>query len=103
MFSTTDHLIPVNRRLLVEVHKKEEPRTTAGVLLPEDFNRHAEKYVRVTILAAASNCHKSYLDHLNQDAIVEKSMIEDLEVGSRPMTMIQENYVLVLVKDQKEN
>jgi len=98
VIETEGLLIPVNRRLLVEVHRPPDAKTESGVLLPEDFKKHTEKYARVTIVAAASSCHETYLDHVSGDAIVEKSMIEELPVGPRVVSMILENYVLALVR-----
>ena len=103
MFEAKNLLIPVNRRLLVEVHSPPDAKTKSGVLLPEEFKKHTEKYARVTIMAVASSCHDSYLNHLNRDAIVEKSMIEDLQVDSHSINMILENYVLALIKEKNES
>ena len=96
-------LIPVNRRLLVEVHHPPDAKTEFGVLLPEDFKKHTEKYARVTIVAVASSCHETYLNHVNGDAMVERSMIEDLQVGPHVISMILENYVLALVRETDES
>jgi hypothetical protein len=103
MFEIRDLLIPVNRRLLVEIHNPPDTKMKSAVLLPEEFKKHTEKYARVTIMAAASSCHESYLDHLGRDAIIEKSMIEDFQVGPHSVNMILENYVLALIKEKNES
>ena len=103
MLGAKDLVTPVNRRLLVEIHTLPDMKTTSGVLLPEDFEKHTEKYARVTIVATATDCHEAYLAHIGRDAIVEKSMIENLQVGSRILNMVLENYVLALVRETDES
>ena len=103
MFDEKDRLIPVNRRLMIEEQKHLENRTEFGVLLPEDFKKHSERYVKVAIVSVAADCREIYLNHVGLDAIVEKSMIEELHIGACTVSMVLENYVIALLRETNES
>jgi len=98
MFDNRELLVPVNRRLLIKVEDLNPAETKSGVLLPDDFNKESDTYIRAKIVAAAPDCNGAYVNHLDKDVVVEKSMIEEFTVGANSVKMILENYVLALVK-----
>ena len=92
---------PVNRYIQVKV--VEEPAmstTTAGILLPNDYEPTEERYVQARILAWSPDVR--FAEELSQDttAIIDRSMVEEINSNGNRMYMILDNYVLGLITEQ---
>ena len=101
MFDPDDALLPVNRRIMVSSATQSENTTESGFILPQDFKRDADLHARVTILAAAGDCSPVFRESIGHEAIVEKTMIETLRVGGRNIDVVLENYIVALLKENK--
>ena len=82
---------PINRYLLIEKKISEEEEKEL-VLLPEGYNRKQNDYEIVKVLDVAENC-TSGVDP-NQSIVVQSSMIEEINTGTKIYFLILENYVL---------
>ena len=100
-------LKPVNRHISIVPHFKEE-KTETGVILPEGFKQEESRFIKATVIDVASDCKKDF-HHLKygrvgpKEVVVDKSMIEEVEVGNKTHYMILENYVVGIYRRPNEN
>lgn len=96
--SRIEMLKPVNRHLLIVPHAQKN-ETTTGVLLPEDFQPDQPQYIEATVIAISEDCNKQFR-HLkygnidNNKIVVDRSMIQEINVKDKTHFMILENYVV---------
>lgn len=105
--SKITRLKPVNRYIAIVPHFK-TAKTESGVLLPDDFKQEEARYIKATVIDIASDCKKDfhYLKFGNvgpKDIVVEKSMIEGVEIDGKTNYIILENYVVGVYRRPDEN
>jgi co-chaperonin GroES (HSP10) len=85
---------PVNRYILIEIQDENENKTASGVILPDDFKVKDEKFVVANVISWAHDVR--FTESLSADAIVivDKSMVEEVNVNNQLFTIIQDNYVV---------
>tara|TARA_R110001599_G_scaffold242906_1_gene442653 strand:+ start:702 stop:986 length:285 start_codon:yes stop_codon:yes gene_type:complete len=91
---------PVNRYIQVKVIDEPKPSTTtAGILLPNDYEPTEERYVQAHIVAWAPDVR--FAGDLSEDttAIIDRSMVEEVNSNGARMHMILDNYVLGLITE----
>ena len=92
-------LKPVNRHLLILPHR-EEKKTNAGVLLRDDFKQKEDRYLIATVLDVSTDCaahfKKLQRNSLTEERqiVVEKAMIEEIEIKNKIYYLVLENYIL---------
>lgn len=94
---------PVNRYIEVELISSNVQETSTGVLLPHDYKPTEERFVKVKIKSWADDARfASTLDVLepNSCAIVDKTMIEELNFDGHKTSVILDNYILALLTVQ---
>ena len=87
---------PLNRYIQIEVEPKKPPQTETGILLPNDYKFEEAKHACVKVKSWDSTVR--FADSLNEDSwvIVEKSMIEEVNVRGNTINLVLDNYVLGL-------
>ena len=88
--------LPVNRHLRINLAKADN-KTSSGVLLPDSFNKESDKYEKVTVLSASSDCKPVFLGLEGREVFVEKSMIQEISVAGQSIALVLENYVIGVV------
>lgn len=88
--------LPVNRHLRISLEKVDN-KTSSGVLLPESFSKDSDKYKKVTVMSAATDCKPVFLDLEGKEIFVEKSMIQEISVSGQRVALVLENYVIGVV------
>ena len=107
MDSRVKILKPVNRHLLIVPHV-EENETSTGVILPEDYKPEQGTYIEATVVEIADDCDKQFR-HLKYDNICDKSivvdrtMIQEVNLKDRTHFMILENYVVGVYRRADES
>ncbi len=92
------NLKPSNRHLLVVPHFKKN-ETDSGVLLPEDYNPKEERYIEATVIDVADDCSQQFKHlrygtlHCNK-IVIDRTMIEQINVSGKIHYLILENYVM---------
>ena len=100
-------LKPVNRHISIVPHYKEE-QTDSGVLLPDNFKKEEARFIKATVIDIASDCKRDFHDLKYgtigpKEVVVDKSMIEEVEIGGKIHYMILENYVVGIYRRPNEN
>jgi|TARA_B100000242_G_scaffold224731_1_gene165267 co-chaperonin GroES (HSP10) len=82
---------PVNRYILIKMPPKPAD-TSSVVLLPEDYKPEEQRYSEVTVLRAADDVRFDLCQ--NNKIIVDRSMVEQITIGSTNYDVILDNYVI---------
>ena len=87
---------PLNRYIEIEVQPKKQPQTDTGILLPDDFKIEEARYACVKVKSWDSQVR--FADSLDQYTwlVVDKSMIEEVNVRGNTINLVLDNYVLGL-------
>ena len=87
---------PVNRYIEIEVQPKEQPQTDTGILLPSDFKIEEARHACVKV--KSWDAEVRFSDSLNENSwiVVDKSMIEEVNVRGNTINLVLDNYVLGL-------
>jgi len=87
---------PVNRYIEIEVQPKEQPQTDTGILLPSDFKVEEARHACVKV--KSWDAEVRFSDSLNENSwiVVDKSMIEEVNVRGNTINLVLDNYVLGL-------
>ena len=87
---------PLNRYIEIEVEPKKTPQTETGILLPNDFKMDEARHACVKVKSWDSEVR--FADCLNNDSwlLVDKSMIEEVNVRGNTINLVLDNYVLGL-------
>ena len=89
-------LKPVNRYVWISLPAAPQNTTESGIVLPDDFKPTEEKYITATVEAAAEDV-RFCLDPGVQ-IVVDKSMVEEVNVDNQLFTLVQDNYILGVLK-----
>jgi co-chaperonin GroES (HSP10) len=100
-------LKPVNRHLAIVPHFKQE-KADSGVLLPDDFKQEESRFIKATVIDVAPDCKEDFRSlHYSsvgaKEIVVDKSMIEEVEIGGKTHYMVLENYVVGIYRRPNES
>ena len=101
-------LQPVNRHLLIVPHTKKN-ETPTGVFLPDDYSPEKDQFIEATVLAASDDCGQPWSllgpeDYADAPkAIVDQSMIQEINLNDGNYHLILENYVVGVFPIEKNN
>ena len=93
---------PCNRHLLVSEIKEDLVEEKSVVLLPEDYKPVESEYIAGDILNLADDCTVEPLV-VGDVAVVEKSMIKEVDFFGSTHQIVLENYVLGIFIDDGES
>ena len=87
---------PINRYIQIEVEPTKQPQTETGILLPNDFKVQESRHACVKVVSWDNDA--KFADFLNEGdwLIVDKSMIEEVNVRGNTINLVLDNYVLGL-------
>jgi len=87
---------PLNRYIQVDVQPTTPPQTESGILLPNDFKVQEERHACVKVIAWDSGVR--FADTLTEGCwlIIDKSMVEEVNVRGNTINLVLDNYVLGL-------
>jgi co-chaperonin GroES (HSP10) len=108
MASRVARFKPANRHLLIlPCTKKNE--TATGVLLPENYKPEENRYIEARVIDIASDCNSQFkhfkYERISDDKkiIVDRAMIQEVNLQDKTHYLILENYVVGLYKDPNED
>jgi co-chaperonin GroES (HSP10) len=105
--SRIQSLKPLNRYVTIVPHFADK-KTDTGVLLPDDYKQEESRFVKATVVDIAADC-KEDLKRMQQlsrnsvTAIVDRSMIETVEVGDKKHYVVLENYIVGIYRRPDED
>ena len=88
---------PKNRYLLVEL--QEDPtKEESAVLLPDDYKPKKSGYAVAKVLKTSYDKDRRPIVNEGDVAIINRSMVEEVEVGTSTHSIVLENYVLGVIE-----
>jgi co-chaperonin GroES (HSP10) len=101
-------LKPVNRHMLIVPHIEEKGEQHSGVLLPDNYKPQEERYIVATVVDVASDCASQFQKlrrgtFSERSIVVDRSMIEEVQVKGKVNHLILENYVVGLLRGHNED
>ena len=87
---------PLNRYIEIELEPTQPPKTESGILLPSDFKVQEARHACVKVVSWDSEVRFAQSLNENSWLIVDKSMVEDVNVNGKTLNLILDNYVLGL-------
>tara|TARA_Y100001937_G_scaffold121610_1_gene180672 strand:- start:129 stop:434 length:306 start_codon:yes stop_codon:yes gene_type:complete len=87
---------PLNRYIEIEIEPIKAPQTESGILLPSDFKVQEARHACVKVKSWDNEVR--FADSLTENSwlIVDKSMIEEVNVRGNAINLVLDNYVLGL-------
>ena len=82
---------PVNRYILIEILENSESIDKL-IVLPEDYETPKEKHVAATVKGVAPDVRFDL--EVDNKIIVDRSMVEQINLGSTNYDVILDNYVI---------
>ena len=88
---------PVNRYVLINNSKPSaENETPMGILLPDDYKPTEERYTSYNVLGWADDIR---FELSSADSIiVDNSMIEEITVDNLTYSIVQDNYIVGIIR-----
>ena len=84
-------LYPRNRHLIVEPIEEEEKEQQTNVLLPEGYEKQKTPFLQVRVKEISPDCTLNVSK--GDRAVIERSMLQEVEVGEDSFYLVLENYV----------
>ncbi len=88
---------PVNRYLHIKLTEPTTPERESGIVLPQDYAPPTERHTVATVLSCADDVRFKETCHPGASAIVDQSMIEEILVNNKKITVILDNYVIGII------
>jgi co-chaperonin GroES (HSP10) len=85
---------PTNRYLLVNPIEEEKEESNSIIVLPDDYRKQESPHVACSVLAIASD--SKLVDSIRQydTVIVERRMLQKIEMNGTEIYLILDNYVM---------
>ena len=90
---------PLNRHVLVLPIEKEEANNPSTILVPDDYIKVKSPHEVYKILSVATDCEKVNSENINQQIVVNNSMIEEIKVHGNTYYLLLENYVFATFEE----
>jgi len=87
---------PANRHVLIRLSShtlEKEPEPESLVFLPDGYKKKESEYVHCTLLECAEDCNLKGF-HEGDSIIVNRSMIQKIEIMGKEFYLVLENYIL---------
>jgi len=93
-------LTPFNRHILIELLEEEEKVDNKPFLLPDDYKKQKSPYVLCKVRDFACDCKIDIIT--NMSIVVQRSMIEEIEIVDKTYYLVLENYVYGSIENEIE-
>ena len=102
-------LKPLNRHLVIIPHPDKRRDESSTVLLPEDYKQEESRFITATVLDVSPDCNSSIqkirsMHHGERCVVVvERSMVEEIQINNKSYYTVLENYVLGILRGAHED
>jgi co-chaperonin GroES (HSP10) len=85
---------PTNRHILVNPIEEEQEESNSLIMLPDDYKKQESPFLACSVLAIASD--SKLVDSIRQydTIIVERRMLEKIEMKGKEIYLVLDNYVM---------
>ena len=92
--------VPHNRHILIDILEEEEQEKELSFLLPEDYKKQKSPYVLCKVKDFACDCKLDITTNIN--IVVQRSMLETIEILGETYYLVLENYVYGSIENEVE-
>lgn len=85
---------PTNRHILVKPIEEKKEETNSMIMLPDDYKKQESPYLACSVLAIASDSKLAGDFSDNDTIIVERRMLQKIEMKGREFYLVLDNYVM---------
>jgi|TARA_R110001583_G_C5632907_1_gene407194 co-chaperonin GroES (HSP10) len=85
---------PTNRHILVNPIEEKKEEKNSLIMLPDDYKKQESPYLACSVLAVASDSKLIDSVHQNDTIIVERRMLEKIEMKGKEIYLVLDNYVM---------
>ena len=107
--SRIESLKPMNRYVTIVPHFDDKKTDSgSGVLLPDGYKEEESRFIKATVVDIATDC-KEDLKRMRRSsktsvtAVVDRTMIETVEVADRKHYVVLENYIVGIYRRPDED
>jgi len=91
---------PFNRHILIDVIEEQEEEKKHSFLLPDDYKKQKSPYALCKVRDFSCDCKIDIATNMN--IVVQRSMIEQIEILDKTYYLVLENYVYGSVENEVE-
>ena len=91
---------PFNRHILIDIIEEEEQEAEHSFLLPDDYKKQKSPYVLCMVKDFSCDCKIDIRTGIS--VIVQRSMIETIEITGKTYYLVLENYVYGSIENEVE-
>ena len=93
---------PFNRHIVVDLieQKKEEDKTL--IVLPSEYKKPESPYAKALVIEAADDCKLKKDLNLNDTVLVERRMLQKVEISEYTFYLVLENYIYGRINDETD-
>ena len=91
---------PFNRHILVDILEEDEQEQEHSFLLPEDYKKQKSPYVLCKVIDFSCDCKIDIAT--NMHIVVQRCMIEQIEIVDKTYYLVLENYVYGSIENEVE-
>ena len=85
---------PTNRHILVSPIEEKKEEKNSLIMLPDDYKKQESPYLACSVLAVASDSKLVGSLSDNDTIIVERRMLEKIEMKGKEIYLVLDNYVM---------
>jgi co-chaperonin GroES (HSP10) len=87
---------PVNRHILIDLGRINTPDPETLIVLPDDYAPEQAKFIKARTIACAEDVR--FKINTDDEVIVDRSMIEEITIGSTTYNVILDNYIMGILE-----
>ena len=96
------YFTPFNRHIVVDLIEEVEETEESLVVLPTDYKKPVSPFAKCTVIQPSTDCKLFDELSLNDKVIVERRMLNKVEINEYSFYLILENYVYGRITNEIE-
>jgi len=96
------YFTPFNRHIMVDLVEETEKAENSLVVLPTDYKKPESPFAKCIVIQSSTDCKLFGELSLNDKVIVERRMLNKIEINNYSFYLILENYVYGRISNEIE-
>ena len=96
------YFTPFNRHIVVDIIEEKEKTEESLVVLPTDYQKPVSPFARCIVIQPSTDCKLFDNLKLNDEVLVERRMLNKVEINDYSFYLILENYVYGRISNEIE-
>ena len=91
---------PFNRHVVVDLIEESEENGNSLVVLPTDYKKPQSPFARCLVIQSSSDCKLLDEISLNDEVLVERRMLNKVDIKEYSFYLVLENYIYGRINDE---